>query len=241
MGVAVSGTLEGSTKPTLELRSLRLQVYEYLKGLMNEGGLRPGSFLDLRSLERDLGISRTPLRDALLRLESEGFVEILSRRGVQIAELTLERIRDIYQIIGALEASVLRSLPLAAADALSPEMGALNEEMVEALALSDYDRFYERNAAFHDRFLRLSINGELVERVHILKQRLYDFPQHHEVILEWEQRSTREHQSVVELLAARKPGAAADFIRDVHWSFTVQSPFIRRYYGVGEGGALAAR
>lgn len=242
MGVAVSGTLEASTrKPTIELRSLRLQVYEHLKELMNEGRLRPGSFLDLRSLEEDLGISRTPLRDALLRLESEGFVEILPRRGVQIAELTLERIRDIYQIIGALEASVLRSLPIAVADALPPEMSALNQDMIDALAAFDYDRFYERNAAFHDCFLELSANSELVDRVHILKQRLYDFPKHHEVIPEWEERSTLEHESIVELLAAGKPGAAADFIRDVHWSFVVQSPFIRRYYGVEEGDDRATR
>ncbi len=240
MGVAISGTLEGRTrKPTIEVRSLRLQVYEHLKELMNEGRLRPGSFLDLRSLEEDLGISRTPLRDALLRLESEGFVEILSRRGVRIAELTLERIRGIYQIIGALEASVLRSLPIAAADALSPDMRELNEDMIAALAVLDWDRFYELNTAFHDCFLDQSPNRELVERVRILKQRLYDFPRKHEMLRDWEERSTHEHETLVGLIAAADLGAAADFVRDVHWSFEVQSPFIRRYYGVEEGGSRA--
>ncbi len=208
---------------------------------MNEGRLRPGSFLDLRSLEKHLGISRTPLRDALLRLESEGFVEILSRRGVRIAELTLERIRGIYQIIGALEASVLRSLPIAVADALFPEMRALNQEMVDALAVSDWARFWKANDSFHACVLDRSDNPELVERVRILKQRLYDFPPRHEMLREWEERSTREHEAIVEMIGAGELAGAADYLRDVHWSFEVQSPFIRAYYGVEEGVGHAAR
>ncbi len=240
--MAISGTLEPPTKkPILQVRSLRLQVYEHLKELMNEGQLRPGAFLDLRSLEGDLGISRTPLRDALLRLESEGFVEILPRRGVRIVELTLERIRDIYQIIGALEGSVLRTRRPELAVALAPRMEGLNQEMVRALDAFDYELFYERNAAFHDAFLELSANTELVEHVRIEKQRLYDFPRKHEVIREWEERSTHEHEAIVHLLAQGDVASAADFLRDVHWSFDVQSPFIRRYYGVEEGGTRAAR
>jgi DNA-binding GntR family transcriptional regulator len=220
-------------------RTLRLQVYEHLKELLNEGELRPGGFLDLRGLERDLGISRTPLRDALLRLESEGFVEILPRRGVQIAELTLERIRDIYQIVGALEGSVLGSLAGDDVTAITPHLQRLNQEMSRALDAGDYDGFYERNTAFHDSFLNLSDNAELVEHVRILKQRLYDFPRRQPAIREWEERSTREHDRIIDLLTAGDVGKAGAFLRDVHWSFDVQSPFVRRYYGVAEGGTRA--
>jgi DNA-binding GntR family transcriptional regulator len=61
--------------------SLREQVYAYLKKRLNEGSLKPGSFLDLNALGAELGFSRTPLRDALLRLEAEGFVTIHARRA----------------------------------------------------------------------------------------------------------------------------------------------------------------
>ena len=219
--------------------TLRLQVYEHLKELLNAGDLRPGGFLDLRALEGDLGISRTPLRDALLRLESEGFVEILPRRGVQIAELTLERVRDIYQIVGALEGAVLGSLADDDVTAITPYLQRLNQDMIRALGAGDYDGFYEGNTAFHDAFLNLSDNAELVEHVRILKQRLYDFPRRHAVIREWEERSTREHDRIIGHLMDGDVGKAGAFLRDVHWSFDVQSPYVRRYYGVAEGGTRA--
>src|SRR5512137_2684147 len=91
----------------LVLKSLREQVYDHLRLLLNRGELRPGGFLDLDALEKRLGVSRTPLRDALLQLEAEGFVTILPRRGVQVRALTREDIRHLYEIVGALEGAAL--------------------------------------------------------------------------------------------------------------------------------------
>jgi DNA-binding GntR family transcriptional regulator len=221
------------------IRSLRQDVYEHLRALMNRGRLRPGTYLDLNALAREIGISRTPLRDALLRLECEGFVEIHNRRGVHIAELTLKRIQDIYEIVGALESTALRSV----AERITPEivarMDELNREMVRALDASDFARFYNANLAFHDAYLGLSDNSELVRRVHILKQRLYDFPRLKGFVPEWERASTEEHQALVRLLQAGKVGEAADLLRDVHWSFSYQEPFVRRYYAARSVDAAA--
>ncbi|HEY69150.1 MAG TPA: GntR family transcriptional regulator, partial [Anaerolineae bacterium] len=58
----------------LNLKSLREQVYDYLRHAMNRGELAPGAALNLNQISRKLGVSRTPLRDALLQLEIEGFV-----------------------------------------------------------------------------------------------------------------------------------------------------------------------
>lgn len=220
-----------TTAPTkTSPRSLRQQVYEHLRALMNRGRLRPGSYLDLNALAEEMGISRTPLRDALLRLEAEGFVEILNRRGVRITELTLDRIRDIYEILGGLESAALTSV----SDRITPEITArmreLNEEMVRALDASDFARFYEANLAFHDCYLNLSTNAELVRQVHILKQRLYDFPRLEGFVPEWERASTGEHQALVELLEQGKVGEGAALLRDVHWSFSYQEPYIHQYY-----------
>jgi DNA-binding GntR family transcriptional regulator len=219
--------------------SLRETVYEHLRMLMNQGRLRPGTYLDLNALEKEIGISRTPLRDALLRLECEGFVEIHNRKGVRIAELTLDMIRDIYEILGALESTALRSV----ADRITPEitarMNELNREMVLALDESDFARFYDANLAFHDAYLNLSHNTEMIRRIHILKQRLYDFPRLKGFVPEWERASTGEHQALVDFLAQGKVGEAADLLRDVHWSFSYQEPYIRRYYAARDGDTAA--
>jgi DNA-binding GntR family transcriptional regulator len=211
-------------------RSLREEVYERLRSLMNRGRLRPGKYLDLNALARQIGISRTPLRDALLRLECEGFVEIHGRRGVRVAPLTLDRIRHIYEILAALESTALRDV----ADRITPAtvagMNQLNREMVRALDGSNFARFYDANLAFHDAYLGLSDNTEMVRQIHLLKQRLYDFPRLKGFVPEWERASVEEHQALVRLLAEGDVGAAADLLRDVHWSFPYQEPFVRRYY-----------
>ena len=216
--------------PLVINRSLREQVYDHLKWRMNAGVLVPGAFLDLNAIAAEIGISRTPLRDALLHLESEGFVEILPRRGVQVVELSLEKIRDIYELLGALESAALRG----GARRLTPEvvrrMEERNAAMREALAAGDFESFYARNLEFHDSYLDLSENDELRRMVTIQKQRLYDFPRKRAFVKEWEFASTEEHARLVELLGAGEVGAAADFLRDVHWSFEVQEPFIRKYY-----------
>lgn len=214
----------------IEVRSLREQVYEHLKALMNQGRLQPGSYLDLNALAAEIGVSRTPLRDALLRLESEGFAEILPRRGVRIARLTLERIRDIYEILGALESTALRSVSDRITPGMISRMTDLNDEMGRALDAFDFGRFYDANLAFHDAYLDLSRNDELVHRVRILKQRLYDFPRLQGFLPEWERASLAEHDQLIRLLADGRVTEAADFLRDVHWSFRVQEAYIRQYY-----------
>ncbi len=91
----------------INFKSLREQVYDYLRDAMNRGELGPGANLNLNEISQRLGISRTPLRDALLQLEAEGFVTILPRRGCVVNRLTREEIQELYQVIGALEASVI--------------------------------------------------------------------------------------------------------------------------------------
>ncbi|PYP60625.1 MAG: GntR family transcriptional regulator [Gemmatimonadetes bacterium] len=219
------------------LRSLREEVYDRLRALVNRGRLRPGKYLDLNALAREIGISRTPLRDALLRLECEGFVEIHNRRGVRVAPLSLDRIRHIYEILGALESTTLRSVATRVTAETVARMRQLNCEMVRALDASDFARFYDTNLAFHDTYLNLSDNAELVRQVHLLKQRLYDFPRLKGFVPEWERASVEEHEAMVRCLEQGNVGAAADLLRDVHWSFSYQEPFVRRYYAAQSGDA----
>ena len=112
-------------KPLLNIKSLKEQVYEYLREQMRTGGLRPGSAIDMEETSRRLGVSETPLRDALLQLEMEGFVTILPRRKIVVNALTLRDIRDFYEIIGALESAALRAaFARLGADEVRPHGGA---------------------------------------------------------------------------------------------------------------------
>ncbi|MGB3564128.1 MAG: GntR family transcriptional regulator [Thermoanaerobaculia bacterium] len=214
----------------LNLKSLREQVYDYLREAMNRGDLAPGATLDLNAISRRLGVSRTPLRDALLQLETEGFVTILPRRGCVVNLLTRDEIRDLYQLIGSLEASVIRNEFVRITTTVGSIMTGLNDEMAEGLRDDDFDHFYSANLELHECFLSLSPNHRLVDLVRTMKHRLYDFPRKKTFVKEWELRSIDEHAELIRLLEAGDAGAAADYIRDVHWSFEVQEPYIEQYY-----------
>jgi DNA-binding GntR family transcriptional regulator len=224
------------SKPILNIKSLKEQVYEHLREQMRTGGLRPGSAIDMEETSTRLGVSKTPLRDALLQLEMEGFVTILPRRKIVVNVLTQQNIRDIYEVIGALESAALLSAFGCLGEAEIRDMDRLNDEMKAAIEVDDFDLYYEKNLAFHDVFLRQSGNDYLKRTVAFLKKRLYDFPRLEGFVKEWELASIGEHAELVSLLRKRRRIEAAAHIRDVHWSYAVQAKFIDRYYA--KAGAL---
>ena len=219
-----------NAKGTLNLKSLKAQVYDYLRQQFQQHRLQPGEVINMEATAKKLGISKTPLRDALIQLEMEGFVTISPRRGIFVNALPLDEIREFYQVIGALESSALQeAFPRLGAAGIK-KMDQLNRQMQKAIDHDDFDIFYQKNLLFHDSFIDLCGNKTLIRIVGNLKKRLYDFPQQRLWIKEWEQSSIREHQEIVDFLAAGDPHSAALYLRDVHWSFTVQEKYIRKYY-----------
>ncbi len=218
------------TKPILNIKSLKEQVYEYLREQMRNGVILPGSIIDMEETSNRLGVSKTPLRDALLQLEMEDFVSILPRRKVVVRELTEDDIRNYYEVIGALENMAI----LKAAEKMGPPdveaMQKANDAMRKAITAGNFDLYYGRNLEFHNVYLNLCGNPSLIKIVNNLKKRLYDFPKPKGFLLEWEQSSVLEHQKLVDLLKAGRYQEAAAYDRDIHWSFAVQEKFIRIYY-----------
>jgi DNA-binding GntR family transcriptional regulator len=217
-------------KPILNVKSLKEQVYDYLREQLRSGEIRPGSAINLEETSQKLGVSRTPLRDALLQLESEGFVTIYPRRGIVVNSLSLRDIRNYYQIIGALESTALTESFAKIGEAEIRTMKEMIETMKKAIESGDFDLYYEKNLALHDVYLMPCGNENLVRIVRTLKRRLYDFPRQKGFVKEWEMSSIAEHTELLDLLQQRKAAEAAAFVRDVHWSYEVQERFINQYY-----------
>ena len=142
--------------------SLSSLVYGELKRELNEGLLRPGEFIDLKAFSKKLGISMSPLRDALIRLEGEGFLQIYPRRGVMVRRLEYADIRNIYEVVGALEAAVAAD----SVEELGPEdfarMEGLCSLMDSSLDRGSFSDCAKANRDFHDIYLGRSNNPELL-------------------------------------------------------------------------------
>jgi DNA-binding GntR family transcriptional regulator len=194
---------------------LRMQVYEYLRSELKRENLKPGMFVSMSQMMRRLGISRTPLRDALLQLQTEGFVTFLPQRGVRINELSQQDIEDLYEILGALDSRALLSVFEKLTASHVRRMVRLNLRMVENINETNFNHYWDLNTEFHHVYLDLSTNMPLVNHLKIVRQRLFEFGKK-----DWSrkvrQMNYEEHLQLIEMAEKRDPVGAADFLRDVH-------------------------
>lgn len=203
---------------------LRTQVYDYLRDQMRRGILKPGSLMEHGQITKELGISKTPLRDALLQLQAEGFLTILPQRGVRINILRRVDALWIYEILGALESRVILSVFPKIGQAEIRKFKQINAEMLAVIPDRDFDTFNNKNIEFHDVFLNLSENKLLIKQARLFKLRLYDFP-NRDYGIKWETINVEEHQKFIELAEKSDAKSAADFMRDVHWVFRIHEIF----------------
>jgi DNA-binding GntR family transcriptional regulator len=194
---------------------LRTQVYEYLRSELKAENLKPGMFISMSQLMKNLGISRTPLRDALLQLQTEGFVTFLPQRGIRINKLTQQEIEFMYEMLGALDSRIL----LAVFDRLGPaeigQMKKINREMYTEMAEARFHQYWDLNTAFHHVYLDLSSNSLILNQLNIIRQRLFEFGKK-----DWgtkiRENNYEEHLTMIELIEKGEAVQAADFMRDVH-------------------------
>ena len=145
--------------------SLRERVYRHLEAALREGQLHHGTCLDQDRLCEELGVSRTPLRDALLRLEAEGFVTIQPRKGVYITPVSDAFVKSACQILGALEADCLDTVfPLLTSRHIR-QLEESNKRQEQFLERRQAVEYHAENARFHDIFLSLSSNTLLYQTI----------------------------------------------------------------------------
>ena len=211
-------------------KTLKEQVYDYLRKKIETGELKPGARINLKETSEKLGISKTPLRDALLQLEVEGFVTIKPRSGIVVNKLSLENIKDYYQIIGALESAALLDAKGKLSSIEINEMKQINENMAMALNEGNFELYYEYNLKLHHSFMKYCNNSELKHMIEVKRKRLYDFPRKKGFLKDWEIESIGEHNEIIKFLEEGDYEKAVAYLRDVHWSFKVQEKFIKEYY-----------
>ncbi len=202
---------------------LRDEVYNYLWKQIKNKLFIPGEFIDLNSIAKKLNVSRTPLREALIVLENEGFVKILPKKGIYINPLTLQDTYNLYEIIGALESSIIYN----EWEKITPEVIGRLECWNEKLACCvDYEQHYNINHEFHFTYINLSQNAEITEYLSRQYRRIYDFsginygPQ-------FQINNVNGHKEFISLLKQGKRLESADYLRDVHWKFRVPEIFGR--------------
>ncbi len=201
------------------VQPLRDRIHAWLRERLVTGEFAPGVRLRDTDLAQELGVSRTPVREALLRLETEGLVEATPNRGFSVPGMRPEEVREIYPLVAVLERlAVTSSEPPEAASLqalrqLSSKMGQATNQPARRMEL---DR------RWHALLIARCQNRRLLALLVKLKQivRRYELVYMRETALVL--RSAREHNEIVEALA-RNRGAAVPELVERHWHSGMRS------------------
>jgi DNA-binding GntR family transcriptional regulator len=218
--------------------SLSHQVYEQLRRGIASGRFRPGERILEKELAGRLGISRTPVREALLRLEAEGVVVCNSRRSYNVGVLTVEGVREIYQTLAILEgAAAAMAAPRVTAGDIA-RLERYNRAMETAARRGDLPGFGNWNRRFHDVFLEKAANRTLHHACNAIRARLYTFPARRSSLAEWLRKSVQEHREIIRLARSGDAKALASFFHDTHWSFSKNHGYISDAFDRGGEAAI---
>ena len=209
---ATTAATTGTAIQPLNRRTLHDEVVDRVRTLIVEGQLEPGSRIHESDLGRALGVSRTPLREALKVLASEGLIELVPGRGAIVKRLTRRDVREMLDVLIALETLAGRLACRNATDAEIAALRATHDEMIQLYAAGDRLEYYWRNQAIHAGIAQLSGNALLASMHQGLQARLRrirfignEEPQ------KWAE-AVAEHEAMIAALEARDDARLATVI-----------------------------
>lgn len=189
-------------------------AYIQLRRWIQSGELEAEQRLDQQQLATRLGVSRVPLRQALVRLQADGLVVARHHFSATVAPLSFEHAEDIYASRGALEPMLTEAAVQRLDNGTIRDLDALLEEQQEALAAGLRPRFLELDRSFHNRLYQESgyhTSVELVQRLRDLSDRYVAAFQGD---AERSQSTLLEHHDIVRASASRDAAKAARLVRD---------------------------
>ncbi|QYK67225.1 GntR family transcriptional regulator [Paenibacillus sp. S02] len=201
--------------------SIREQVYLQLQEWIISGVLKPGDKLKDQELAEVLGASRTPIREAILRLEEEGMVQTKANSWTQVAPVDIKQAYRLYPIIGSLEKLAVSFAQEKIESKHIKELELLNGELKRALKEENAILAQQYDAQFHQVFIDLSANEELIYVLEGLKKKLRRYEVTYFDGFLGAESSVAEHQKIISALIAKNFAAAADMIES-NWKESFQ-------------------
>ena len=190
----------------------RDQVRTLLQTMIADGEFASGERLDEIGLSRRLGVSRTPLREALITLEGEGLVQSFPNRGFKVVSVNEDLVREVFPILGALEAQALRLSGKKIVEA-APRLAAINASLARARRKF---KQYEYDSAFHQALTENCGNGRMLKLIETYRQFARRFDGAAARGTADQAGSHREHSEIVDAVIGGDLALASELLL-AHW------------------------
>jgi len=179
---------------------LSSKVYEILREMIAEHRFKPGARINVEGLSKELGVSRTPVWEAVRRLELQGLVENIPYRGVFMVEMTLQRALELYQVREVLESLAGRLAAQHVSDKALEKMAKGLEVQMDIIERGDLLGYSQYDFDFHSVIHKLSHNAVLQEMLETLKAKMQPINMDVKPILP---RLYEDHTEILEALKSR--------------------------------------
>lgn len=195
----------------IEVVRINEQVYEAIEEAIVQCEFSPGVVLGDRQLAEILGVSRTPVRDALHRLESSGLVSRRGRSGWMVSNFALRDVRELFELRRIFEPLGLERLSETWDEALVAELSRSFEKFPERLAEDQLTDYLREDRRFHKKIVECSQNGRVIDFYEMVEKQI-DRIRHH-VSYSYEERveaSLKEHREICAAIAAHDLSATTE-------------------------------
>jgi DNA-binding GntR family transcriptional regulator len=189
-------------------KPLRELVLEAIREAIINGTLKPRERLMEIQMAEELGVSRTPIREALRKLELEGFIVMVPRKGAYVADVSLKDVADVFEIRAALEALAAGLAAERITDEEMEEMERLLVEKGEAINNCDMERLVEVDTKFHEAIYQASRNQRLFTIINNLREQIQRFRATSLSFPGRMKQSLEEHRKIVEAIQSRSVNRA---------------------------------
>ena len=193
----------------LEKLPLKIQAEETLREMIRSYRFAPGKWIDVERLAKDLGVSRTPVAQALKKLESEGLVTHVPNQGIRMASMTMDMAHDLYRVRGVLEGMAGRLAAVGIDDISIRRLDAILEKQKEIVANKDVLAYSNSDFDFHSIIYDSCGNWLLKELLENIKARSRPFVCDITPILT---DLFKDHADLVDCFKNRDPGCAEKVI-----------------------------
>jgi DNA-binding GntR family transcriptional regulator len=193
--------------------SLTKQAYNILKTRIMQLRLRPGELLMVQSLAKEMGISRTPVREALIRLERDGFVTEADGKKFRVSELNLTDIIEISEIRELIELHAISKVASTCSDTQLDELITLVREMGTAFSENDHVSFFQKDMAFHARIVHFGNNATLEKMMIQLNEKIQRIRHLTPFVYQLLEDPVGEHEDILSSIKQRDPERARQTLR----------------------------